>query len=1767
MANQTPGSKCDTGSKYEVSVMAFIASRLSKSNNVENYHIFCNFDEAHPFDDIVAEIRFKGLEHSQIYAIQVKSGKDKLNINKYLDGYAKIIREGGLKLGESARNDRIAFLYFCSKSPTKNIFSITTNDSTTDLILRPHRRTCNMLKAIFNNAEAKELFSEDPKAIDQQNFLGSFHLFLNQPDTQRIIHILKGIWSVDDPSLIFLYLENYFSKNRNGLDKATFEHELLKIRLSDYVVTPTKAIAFQHEAVGEWNRLTLEQDVTIVQNETNVEQYLYGCILQNIPDVINIDEWNRCVDNIGKLDHGIKNRLKAKSLKAETLRDLTVQTWIDGKTPLLLKVDTLLPPLQEFSHLKKRYVIIDSNVERRCNEIKSYKLSVFTHLDDVKADKVMESIPVSLQELIGNSGYKILRLRLTDDRKLTQLLRILDPNIAQDEEENCGLERFFIDQHGESVYNIKNGGPVPVIGEAPFHVHCKYLPRNLREAVKRDEGNKDKSNQFTINYAEKLLPEEDVLKGSNSKIIVITGEPGMGKTTLLNSLFHSCDSKYYILFIDLARHQPYLRKGKLKSFKDLLRFSREKCRNLPHKCFLYGLHDYVDRLVLILDSFDEVVATCKQEVVELVQDLQKVRLRKIIIASRLTAVDLLNSKVDAKTFKIEGFNQESEKQCIIDCWNLDISNLRHIPSQYLTNPLYLNMLKYIAESETNLEVVNAWNLYETVVKLKMEDYCRRMEPYILDDNEARSILIKHQELALNVMFGINEVTKKFETIQLDRSNFIRLGLIVRSDKENPVFVHHTFIEFFVTKWLIENVGRDDAKYIYELILDTCQAHILNIYSETLPLHKAFLDENYNKVLRLCEENKRCLLDMDGLGRGVLHLAVMLGKDFTNSTILNSLIRRMRREDYDIYMCDKIMNWTWIDYLEKRNLVEELIQYSNFLASQAYLNYCATHAKSLNDLLERRDFNSCYHTAIFYSSISLIRALLSWKYHEYKTFLEFRDMCLHSPTSVSREHLDIKLTEEGLDGTHLVCIYGNMQAIEKHIGSGINFNEPDIFRCTPLHYSIMAAQNKEIIASLLENYGYSNPYVGLGEVTTILHLSIATDDVHVTKILLEFAYRREYDSPTSNTIETLTKAEIASHFTRTLLQFAIEYGNKDAIEILLKYNPDANFLAQPLHKAVILQQTEIIKLLLQHGADPNTSTDLGNSLVKFAFRMKNESIIHMLLSHNVDFHIFMLKTTPLIRAVLRSTNAIVELLLRNGADANQVDEFGWPALMYTVYMRNSEDILQLLLKYNADVNFEDKIGETPLSTAIKRRHFEISEMLLQNGVRINRVDSSGWTLLIHAVQREDDDIARMLLNLHADVNIKGKDGVTPLCMAVKRKRTDIVQILLEKGADVNCFDGCGVSPLMVAVETGNMRLAKILLENDANVNLKNECGVTALYAAVFKRDVAMTELLLERGADSNIITTGEDIFRNAKRIENLEIVVWLLKNRPTSSNDLNVSHPVASIIERVTENWVGINLEDKLHSLDPGRCNLMEQCVVAASEDDISSAIRSLINEPSNGDVVDIFINNVANHKIARLTAVLRSIGSYCSSMNSFKILWRYYENRLQLFRTAVELNLYFISEYLCQDISLNVLNELSVNYLSIAIHKGNTDCVRMLLDRGHAVNKPDPEGFMPLMLAVGKRAGHVCMLLENGADVNFETDGSGLTALYIAALIGDRHMVRMLLRHGANQNINTSEDVFESCVKLAHFYGELNLSVHCTTENRNRVKDIIKDEAFVLNIT
>lgn len=115
--------------------------------------------------------------------------------------------------------------------------------------------------------------------------------------------------------------------------------------------------------------------------------------------------------------------------------------------------------------------------------------------------------------------------------------------------------------------------------------------------------------------------------------------------------------------------------------------------------------------------------------------------------------------------------------------------------------------------------------------------------------------------------------------------------------------------------------------------------------------------------------------------------------------------------------------------------------------------------------------------------------------------------------------------------------------------------------------------------------------------------------------------------------------------------------------------------------------EMVKLLLENGADVNARG-----------RYKETALTIASYNNNIE---------------------LVKLLLDNGADVNAGNKYGYTALMWASTKWN-KDIVKLLLDNGADVNARDNFGGTSLSRAshgddtIRKR--DIIKLLLKSGAR-------------------------------------------------------------------------------------------------------------------------------------------------------------------------------------------------------------------------------------------------------------------------------------------------------------------------------------------------------------------------------------------------------------------------------------------------------------------
>lgn len=1054
------------GFKYQLSVTAYLASLLSKTETVKDYHIFYERDEVAPFDDIVLAVNYTDSNDFFLYLVQVKSGKDKLDVKKYLDGYNKITKNKlwkFLEINGKIAEDDVQFWYITSKSIARDI--VFKEDSETVNLYIP-KHSCNNNKFIFCKNAYGICSAHENKISQCKQFFSNFYIFLNQPRTKSIANKLKGIWSLNDPSQVIEYLDKYFTKNRKGnLGKTIFEHELLRIRFSNYIVTPTKVLPFREKPANAWNDLTLSNDVTIVKNELDIETYLFGCILQILGSIISIGQWNSFANNEGKLDNDIKTKFISKSLKPETLKDLVIYFWVQGKVPLILKADNVLPVSNEFSHLKQHYIIIDSDPSKRYNEMKSYNFTVIKDLREADAYQLLQSISVSIQgrhpiSLYTTSNYdkrlmealtcldimKLMKPRKAYLRKdclkgnnyMLFIVETTNPEIQtykncepvgeniliycrpNESDEYCQkfkkdlrfksyniyrlclkdnkllvnkpykdnsddeLKCFFVDEHGESVYKVDEDNVVPVIGEVMSTTCSKYVSRYLRKCNITEKPNRsllDNKNAVSIvEYTGPPFSEIEFLRQMTDKMCVVVGEPGMGKTTLLQSLFRNCEPQYYVLFCDLTRYQVDMYDNRRKSFEDPIKFLCSKHKSLPYNHFIKELCRDQKRVILILDSFDEVIGTCKEQVLELITKLNEdTNLYKIIIASRLLTVNLLSDQFNVHIAKVEGFSKIHNGH-YIENWGFDNNALQGMPAEFLASPLHLNILRTISENDINFKILNRWTLYKSIVELKMKLFCRRTNAHILDDSEKEIILMYHWKSALKVIFGKNKVTQKLcRKKQAKFANSARLGMITCYDENGePIFVHHTFAEFFVAQWLVENIDDEDAKYIYNEMLDNRTFNILDIHCEQFSLHKAVMDGKLIEVQNLCKKNKHLLMETDGIGRTALHIAAI----YCNLTfkpdikLLETIIQYMRGEGYHLYSRDILLNWAWIDYCRKNSQFNvDILFYESLIILEAYWGYYASELKNLNtyslQCCKNTYFNERYNNAVKIPSFSII----------------------------------------------------------------------------------------------------------------------------------------------------------------------------------------------------------------------------------------------------------------------------------------------------------------------------------------------------------------------------------------------------------------------------------------------------------------------------------------------------------------------------------------------------------------------------------------------------------------------------------------------------------------------------------------------------------------------------------------------------------------------------------------------------------------------------
>jgi ankyrin repeat protein len=576
-----------------------------------------------------------------------------------------------------------------------------------------------------------------------------------------------------------------------------------------------------------------------------------------------------------------------------------------------------------------------------------------------------------------------------------------------------------------------------------------------------------------------------------------------------------------------------------------------------------------------------------------------------------------------------------------------------------------------------------------------------------------------------------------------------------------------------------------------------------------------------------------------------------------------------------------------------------------------------------------------------------------------------------------------------------------------------------------------------------------------------------------------------------------------------LYSASSYGSHKVVEALLELGADpdpgqsgtggpddldSNW--NPLVIACYSSYAKVVELLLRYKANPNCIGPHGvdTPLWYAAVYDPDPECVRMLLEHGADPNHELL-SPPLIIELESSRNdenAILEVcrVLRTVGeqpiDVQAAEPLGRTALMRTAY-RGRMDLLRWLLDNGADVNALDSYEECALHFAAEAGQVEAARELVRRGARLDIGRSS---VLMAAM--DHPEIFRLLLDAGANPDVEDSYGNSLINLAVVGRKVDVVEMLIEKKANINHPDSSGWPPVFDA--------------------------------AVYINDASLTRLLVDGGADLTGIVNGWSLLHHAV-VGPPEIMKILLEftrylkvdtldsngNTALVSGSLNSSAKF-ECLKSLVYAGADVNAKEKdgetaLHSAVRSENDELLSLLLAQPETDINWAgsygtalqqacrfrmittVRTLLDKGAR-------INHVTPKCISStpLVAALRSAGAQ-RDQDSEQIdrLVRELVARGADVRQAVRGNVFYTA-------------------LSAACLGVGAGTINFLLDEGAAADVADPVfGRLPLHFAAMNGLENLRTMLLAFRGSLLHPDGAGKTSLHWAAQYGNASAVGFIL--------------------------------------------------------
>ncbi|XP_064463612.1 uncharacterized protein LOC135374605 [Ornithodoros turicata] len=550
------------------------------------------------------------------------------------------------------------------------------------------------------------------------------------------------------------------------------------------------------------------------------------------------------------------SRLK---LQGQDLSKLSDATTIDAflrcvDTAVFLKLCEsgnidLGPPLQELEERVQNYY-----VERECRRAVEINLKE-CNLDDDSEAFALLGCPHNQVATLLPPGCEAKAKK--DLKNFEKFVLVHEP---------CDYEALLEDGHfrNKVVHLLKFDEPHKRLLWTKSNGRLSHLPMTGSESYTED--------------ALLKLNEKVVLSNVEEKVVIVSGAPGMGKSTLAKRLcteVKNRDTKRWVMYVDLPQRMASV-KTALASQADMCKYLADLCQvqkdGVEFALFEKSLNNGIPfEIVFILDAFDELNERCRKAISKLTSFISEKKAHKIYIFTRTVLKPHAQDALHTVSYELLPFTHENREEFIrkyektahstnendgaAELFQRLLTNLKDKNKTIVETPLLLRMILEMKNGEIaksdeyssllkranisadkNLYIVHVYRLFVWYKHLvfrieKRKENLRLHAVQEENDSAALQFYENHKLLAMKCIFA-EETLKYFlnkdelENLEPEgrlmkdaANNYLKEGFLNGLNNGIPEFVHKTFAEFFAADYLLKKAKVRETFDVRDVIVN------------------------------------------------------------------------------------------------------------------------------------------------------------------------------------------------------------------------------------------------------------------------------------------------------------------------------------------------------------------------------------------------------------------------------------------------------------------------------------------------------------------------------------------------------------------------------------------------------------------------------------------------------------------------------------------------------------------------------------------------------------------------------------------------------------------------------------------------------------------------------------------------------------------------------------------------------------------------------------